>query len=85
MGQYTSTVTQKGQVTIPAEMRRMLKIKPRDRVEFEVSDGEIRLRRARSVVDATYGVVKPLSRPEDFRKLRQDFMDGMAEQALREG
>ncbi len=85
MAHYTSTVTQKGQVTIPGELRRALDLKPRDRVTFELVDGGIRLTRAKSVVDATYGVVKPLSRPEDFRKLRQDFMDGMAEQALREG
>ena len=33
-----ATVTAKGQVTIPAEMRRALGIRPHDRVRLEVED-----------------------------------------------
>ncbi len=85
MGEYSTTVTSKGQVTIPGELRRALNIKPKDKVAFELVDGEIRLRPAKSVVEATYGAVTPTSRPEDFRKLRRDFEEGMAEDARREG
>ena len=85
MGEYSTTVTSKGQVTIPGELRRALNIKPKDKVAFELVNGEIRLRPAKSVVDATYGAVTPTSRPEDFRKLRRDFEEGMAEDARREG
>ncbi|MBI2872248.1 MAG: AbrB/MazE/SpoVT family DNA-binding domain-containing protein [Chloroflexi bacterium] len=85
MAQYITTVTQKGQVTIPGELRRALGLKPRDKVAFEMVDGEVRLLPVKSRVLAGYGVVKPTSKPEDFRKLRQDFEEGMAEEARREG
>ncbi|MSQ40827.1 MAG: AbrB/MazE/SpoVT family DNA-binding domain-containing protein [Dehalococcoidia bacterium] len=85
MGQHTTTVTSKGQVTIPGELRRALGIKPKDRIAFELVEGEIRLRPAKSVVEATYGVVKPISRPEDFQELRRDFKEGVAEEVRGEG
>ena len=72
MAEYVSTMTQKGQVTIPGELRKALKIKPKDRVAFELVDGEVRLRPISSWVESTYGTVKPLSRPEDLRSIRQE-------------
>jgi AbrB family looped-hinge helix DNA binding protein len=37
-----STVTSKGQTTIPGEIRRLLKLKPGDRIEFVVeADGKV--------------------------------------------
>lgn len=41
----TATVTAKGQVTIPAEIRRALGIRPHDRVRLEVEGGRLTLRR----------------------------------------
>ena len=40
-----STVTEKGQATIPAEIRHRLKLLPGDKVGFEVSGGKVFLRR----------------------------------------
>ncbi len=85
MAEYVSSVTQKGQVTIPAHIRKALKIKARDLVAFDLVDGEVRLRPAKSAVLATYGAVKPLRRPEDFAQLRREFEEGMAEEASQEG
>ena len=42
------SVSPKGQVTIPAEMRELLGLKPKDRVEFECEDGVVKVRRAES-------------------------------------
>ncbi|MDP3061833.1 MAG: AbrB/MazE/SpoVT family DNA-binding domain-containing protein [Chloroflexota bacterium] len=81
MGEYVTTVTQKGQVTIPGELRRALEIKPKDRVAFELVDGEVRLRLVKSTLLAGYGAVKPMSRPEDFRKMRQEVEEEIAEEA----
>lgn len=39
-----STVTSKGQVTIPKEIRTFLKIKPSDKVDFEVENGRVILK-----------------------------------------
>jgi len=44
---YISTVTQKGQVTIPVEIRRKLKLGKDSRVEFVGKNGEIRIEKAR--------------------------------------
>lgn len=43
MIKYTSTVTARGQVTIPSELRRTMGIKPKDRVALEVVEGGIRI------------------------------------------
>jgi len=40
-----STVTEKGQATIPAEIRHRLKLIAGDKVGFEVSEGKVFLRR----------------------------------------
>ncbi len=51
-----SKMTRKGQVTVPAELRRELGLKEGDRVAFRVDGKEIRLRRSDSVVARTAGV-----------------------------
>jgi antitoxin PrlF len=80
------TVTSKGQVTIPVEVREHLGIKPKDRVQFEVSeDGSVTVVPARSHVLASFGVVKPRRQHEDFRALRREFEEGVAENVLRRG
>ena len=84
MAQYVSTVTQKGQVTIPSHVRKALNIKPRDRVAFELFDGEVRLRPIQSSLLSGYRSVEPLSRPEDFRKIRQEIEEEIADQAMKE-
>jgi AbrB family looped-hinge helix DNA binding protein len=83
MTQYVTTVTQKGQVTIPGKLRRALEIKPKDRVAFELVDGEVRLRPIKSTLLAGFGSVKPMNRPEDYRKMRQEVEEEMAERTLR--
>ena len=53
MAKYVTTVTQKGQVTIPGELRRVLGLKPKDKVAFELVAGEVRLRPIKSAVLAS--------------------------------
>ncbi len=83
MIEHSTTVTSKGQVTIPIELRRALNIKPKDKVAFELAKGEIRLRPIQSRLLAGYGSVKPRSRPEDFRKMRQEMEREQAEEAIK--
>lgn len=40
---YRSSVSPKGQITLPIEIRRQLNISPRDHVDIELVDGEIRV------------------------------------------
>ncbi|MGB3556888.1 MAG: type II toxin-antitoxin system PrlF family antitoxin [Jannaschia sp.] len=53
-----STVTQRGQTTLPAQVRAALGLKPGDRLRYLVlDDGEVRLLRTRPVSDLQ-GVLK---------------------------
>ena len=83
--EYVTTVTSKGQVTIPGELRRALKIKPRDKVAFGLMSGEVRLRPFRSRLPAGYGAVKPKVKPQDFRKVRKEVEEERGEASATRG
>ena len=81
MSKYIGTVSQRGQVTIPIELRRRLSLQPGDIVAFQLIDGELRLRPVKSRLAAGYGSVKPIQRPEDFRRIRKEVQEETAENA----
>ncbi len=83
MKEMTTTVTQRGQVTIPAEVRRILGVKPRDKVSFTVEDNHVHLARASFTLESAYGSVKPSHRPEDFKKISRAVKEAKAEDTLR--
>lgn len=84
MANYVSAVTQKGQVTIPGPFRKALNIQPRDLVAFSLVDGEVRIRPIESPVLASFGAVTPRRKPEDFRDLRRETEDEIAEEVIDE-
>jgi AbrB family looped-hinge helix DNA binding protein len=85
MKELVTTVTQKGQVTIPSQIRQALDLKARDKVVFTLEEGEARLRPAtRSLLDG-FGAVKPRQRPEDFRKVRRETEEWVAGEVMEEG
>lgn len=58
MKELLSTVTTKGQVTIPVEIRRRLGVVAHDKVAFVLDDDQVRLVRKGSVVRRTAGIFK---------------------------
>ena len=54
----TSTLTSKGQITIPAALRKRLGLRPRDLVGFVVDDGALRLVRREHRIEAAFGILK---------------------------
>ena len=46
---HQSTLTTKGQTTIPREIRKLLGLKENDRILYEVEDGKVAIRPAPSV------------------------------------
>ena len=56
---HTSTLTSKGQVTIPADVRKRLGLHPGDPVAFIVEGNEVRLVRRESRIEAAFGICKP--------------------------
>lgn len=80
-----TSLTQKGQVTIPVEIRSRLGLKPKDKVVFELEGEVVKLRPAVSRVAAGYGAVTPRRQPEDWRKVREAIEEAMAEEVAGEG
>ena len=84
MREYVTTITQRGQVTIPAEVRRLLGAKPRDKIAFRVEGDTVRLVPVEFTLEQVFGSVTPLQRPEDFDELSRRAKDEKAMQTLRE-
>jgi AbrB family looped-hinge helix DNA binding protein len=55
-----TTLTSKGQLTIPKAVREQLGLKPFDKIEVVVDGGEARLRRARPSLAEIAGTLPPL-------------------------
>jgi AbrB family looped-hinge helix DNA binding protein len=75
MKEYVSTISSKGQVTIPADVRRELGVETADKVIFVIAeDGAVELRRAPYRVADLRGIVPALPNRETV-----DFDDLIAE------
>lgn len=78
MEERLTVMTRKGQITIPAEIRRALGLKEGDKVAISLPDPgtqEVHLHPVRSVAEMTFGALSPRKRPEDFRELREVFKE----------
>lgn len=80
MREQETRLTQKGQVTIPVEIRVRLGLKPRDMVCFEIEGDVVKLKPARSKLLEGYGAVSPRKRPENWRKVRAEIEQAVAEE-----
>ncbi|MGH7961468.1 MAG: AbrB/MazE/SpoVT family DNA-binding domain-containing protein [Candidatus Binatia bacterium] len=58
-----TTMTSKGQVTIPKAIRDEVGLKHRDRIEFTLENGSARLRRARLSLAEITGMLPPMGVP----------------------
>lgn len=58
MEELVSIVTRKGQVTIPALIRRKLRIKEGDKVSFIMENNKVLLKYTGSIVERTAGMLK---------------------------
>lgn len=81
----TSSMSQKGQVTIPAEIRERLGLKPKDRVRFRVDGDIVLIEPYRSRLAAFYQSVPALDPPRSWKEIEEIARDEHAEYAAREG
>ncbi len=84
MQEFETRLTEKGQVTIPLEIRRLLGLQPHDMIRFEVVGEEVRIKRATSKLLAGFGAVTPKQRPEDFRSICEKVEKEIAENVVSE-
>lgn len=69
--ELSGNMTEKGQVTIPLAVRRLLDLKPRDRVTFRITKERVELLPASMSLEKAFGAVQPLSKPEDWKEARR--------------
>lgn len=81
MSTRESTITQKGQVTIPIEIREQLGLKPKDRVRFDIEDGVVVMKPVESKILTYYGSV-PMKLPDDDRALREEIERAFADEVV---
>lgn len=88
MYERVTVITRKGQITIPVEIRQKLGLKVGDKIAVSLEEGEhseASLRPIRSVAERTFGAVTARKRPENFKELREQFVEGQAEMVMAEG
>ena len=83
MKEILTTVTQRGQVTLPVEVRRLLGVKPRDKVAFTIDHNQVRLQPATFTLETTFGSVTPRNRPEDFEAISEAAKEEHVERVLK--
>lgn len=77
-----ATLTTKGQVTIPIQIRRLLRVDTGDKVTFVVEKDQIRLERGTSVVQRTAGALTSTSYHKTISQLREAAEETIAEETV---
>lgn len=80
----TATVTSKGQITIPVEVRKALNLKPGDRIDiFEVENGEFALTARNKSIRDLEGCVPKLDYVPTIEELNKAVGAAVAEKVRR--
>jgi antitoxin PrlF len=82
MRSVVSTISTKGQVTIPAEIRRHLGVGDHDQVAFVIENNQVRLQPVEFTLASAYGSVEPTSHPEDFETVTSKAKEERAKRAI---
>ena len=73
-----STVTKKGQTTLPKPVRETLSVRAGDRVRYVIFDDEVRILPVRPI-GRLFGVLKHDGQPITVEQMEQAVADGAAE------
>ena len=77
------TITPKGQVTIPAEIREKLKLYPGDKIAYEDTAAGIVIKPAKKDMMADFGFLKGRKHSEDIGKIRNSVREKIADKIQR--
>jgi AbrB family looped-hinge helix DNA binding protein len=84
MRQFTATITERGQMTLPAEVRRALGLGAHSKVTITLDDSSARLEPAKFTLETLRSSVKPMNRPEDFEELERFVREERVAEVMRE-
>jgi AbrB family looped-hinge helix DNA binding protein len=76
-----STVTVKGQTTLPRDVRAALGLSSGDRVRYVILDGEVRILKARSVKELRGVLARPDQRPVSLDQMEEAIGAAASERA----
>ena len=76
-----AVLTQMFRITIPGRIRKYLGLAPSDQVRFEIEGDAVRIVPVVSRLEENFAKVPPRSKPEDFRRIREEFEKGVGEDA----
>ena len=79
-----TALTQKSQITLPKQVREILKVKPGDQVSFEIEGRKIKIIPLPSSLEENFGKVRPKRKPENFKKMRKEFGKKVGEEVINE-
>ena len=85
MKEFLSSVSEKGQVTIPLEMRKALGVKPKDKVAFRLEEDGIKLVPAGSPLAGSFQAVPPLKQRLSDKEMARIGADEHAQHVATEG
>ncbi len=74
-----STLTDRGQTTIPAEVRKALGLKPRQQLTYELREGGVLVRPETQTLMDLAGSIKSAVRPGSKQQERQRAREGRVE------
>jgi AbrB family looped-hinge helix DNA binding protein len=80
-----STITRKGQVTIPKAIRERLGVKEGEKVLFVMRGEEVVLKVVKGTILDLRGSVQPSAHPEDFGKIRQSVKQAVGKRVAGHG
>ena len=80
-----STMTRKGQVTIPKAIRDRLGVKEGEKVFFVMRGEDVVLKVVKGTILDLRGSVRPSEHPEDFEKIRRSVKQAVAKKMVRHG
>jgi AbrB family looped-hinge helix DNA binding protein len=84
MKEFTATITSKGQITIPREVRRELGVSANDQLVFVVQNGEVRLHPVEYTLESVRSSLPPLPGiSDDFEREIEEAMEEEADRIMR--
>ena len=86
MTELRSKVTRKGQVTVPADIRKALGLQRGDSISFFLDNGSVRVKKSDSVIERTAGALRnPSIPPMSERELKDAIAQAIAEDVMQRG
>lgn len=85
MEEFVSSVSPKGQVTIPIAIRNRLGIKPKDKVMFSMDAENVKIKPIKSPLAASFKSVPPLKKPMTLKEMTEAAAEEHAREVAQEG